>query len=33
LAVIPWNPEAPVGPNRLRDLAASSIANAETVEG
>lgn len=31
--VIPWTPEAPVGPDRLRQLAASSIAHAETVEG
>jgi arsenite-transporting ATPase len=31
--VIPWTPEAPVGPDRLRRLATSAIANAETVEG
>ncbi len=31
-AVIPWKPEAPIGPDRLRELAAHSVAYAETAK-
>ena len=32
-AVIPWKPEAPVGPDRLRELVASSLEPAEALKG
>jgi arsenite/tail-anchored protein-transporting ATPase len=32
-AVIPWKPEAPVGPDRLRELAAGPTATAEILKG
>ena len=32
-AVIPWKPEAPVGPERLRELANGSLAVAESLKG
>jgi arsenite-transporting ATPase len=32
-AVIPWEPEAPVGPDRLRELAAKSMAATEILKG
>jgi arsenite-transporting ATPase len=32
-AIIPWTPEAPVGPDRLRQLVSRSVAYAETAKG
>jgi arsenite/tail-anchored protein-transporting ATPase len=32
-ALIPWRPEAPVGPDRLRELAGSPLAFAEALKG